>query len=49
MLIDEAHVGVLLAQQCPDLAGLPFADLFVRDAAGACLQQPPDLGAFEVP
>ena len=33
----------------PDLDGLPFAGLFVRDAAGACVQQPVDIGAFEVP
>lgn len=44
-----ANLALVDGKGPPDLAGLPFADLFVRDAAGACLQQPPDLGAFEVP
>jgi hypothetical protein len=44
-----ANLALVDGKGPPDLAGFPFADLFVRDAAGACLQQPPDLGAFEVP
>jgi hypothetical protein len=32
-----------------DLAGLPFAALFTIDAAGACMQSPPDIGAIAAP
>lgn len=32
-----------------DLGALPFADLFTLDAAGACMQSPPDIGAVAVP
>lgn len=32
-----------------DLGGLPFADRFVRDFAGACLDAPSDIGAIVVP
>jgi hypothetical protein len=33
----------------PDIGGLPFADVFVHDAKGACLSLPADIGAIAVP
>jgi hypothetical protein len=33
----------------PDIGALPFADAFVRDAKGACLSLPADIGAIAVP
>ena len=44
-----ANLALVDGKGPPDTAGLPFAAAFVRDAAGACMQEPPDIGAFEVP
>lgn len=33
----------------PDLGALPFAALFVQDAAGECFAEPRDIGAISVP
>ncbi len=44
-----ANVALVDGKGPPDLEGLPFAGVFVRDAAGACITQPGDIGAFEVP
>ncbi|HEY0136469.1 MAG TPA: hypothetical protein VGB85_20445, partial [Nannocystis sp.] len=44
-----ANVALVDGKGPPDLAGLPFAATFTKDAAGACVQQPPDIGAFDVP
>jgi len=33
----------------PDIAGLPFGPLFVRDHAGKCISLPADIGAIDVP
>ena len=44
-----ANVALVDGKGPPDLAGLPFAATFLTDAAGACVQQPPDIGAFDVP
>jgi len=44
-----ANIPLVDGKGPPDLAGLPFAATFLKDAAGACVQQPPDIGAFDVP
>lgn len=44
-----ASVALVDGKGPPDLDGVPFAGVFVRDAAGACIQEPGDIGAFEVP
>lgn len=44
-----ANVPLVDGKGPPDLAGLPFADQLVQDAAGTCLHDPPDIGAFAVP
>lgn len=43
------NVALVDGKGPPDLDALPFAPLFVRDAAGACITAPGDIGAFEVP
>lgn len=43
------NVGLVDGKGPPDTAGLPFADAFTRDAAGACIGPAPDIGAFELP
>lgn len=44
-----ANVALVDGKGPPDLGALPFADVFVQDAVGACVQQPPDIGAIDVP
>lgn len=44
-----ANLALVDGKGPPDLAALPFASLFTLDAAGACTQSPPDIGAFTVP
>ncbi len=43
------NVALVDGKGPPDLGGLPFAEFFTMDAAGACVQAPTDIGAIAVP
>lgn len=44
-----ANAALVDGKGPPDIGGLPFAETFVRDAKGACITLPTDIGAIAVP
>jgi hypothetical protein len=44
-----SNTGLVDGKGPPDIGGLPFANTFVRDAKGACISLPADIGAIAVP